>query len=126
MPEPLPLEILHGKGNFSPETQQKRPQLPKPYCPTALLLYLGKRLESLVVKRVSHVAISLKVLSSHQFDALPKRSFFDLVRYLIHDIEEACSQRKVAFLLITDIREAFDTALLGCLKYWLQEQGKPI
>ena len=55
----------------------------------SLLSCLGKGLERLLAKRMSHLAIAWNIVGQQQFGALPKRSATDLVSCVVHDIEEA-------------------------------------
>ncbi|POS82881.1 hypothetical protein EPUL_003848 [Erysiphe pulchra] len=88
---------------------------------------ISLELEPTVCKDELHeeVLVELDEIDRQQFGALPKRSAADLVGCLVHDIEKARSQRKVASLLTMDIRGAFDTVLPGRLKYRLRKQGWP-
>lgn len=120
-----PSAFCRAEVIFLPKPNKRDLSSPKSWRPIALLSCLGKGLERLMARRISHAAITQNVLSQQQFGALPKRSATDLVGCLVHDIEKARSQRKVASLLTMDIKGAFDTVLPGRLKYRLREQRWP-
>ncbi|ROT40149.1 hypothetical protein SODALDRAFT_271487, partial [Sodiomyces alkalinus F11] len=52
---------------------------------------------------------------------LPKRSTTNIVATLIYHIKIALNRRKVATLIIIDIKGAFDTVLRNRLYYRLRE-----
>ncbi|KAI1002861.1 hypothetical protein K3495_g5343 [Podosphaera aphanis] len=68
------------------------PSLPKGWRPISLLYCLGKGLERLLVKRISHLAILWDIVGDQQNGALPKLSGYDSVSCVVHDIEEARTQ----------------------------------
>jgi hypothetical protein len=74
---------------------------------------------------MSWVAVTLRVINSQQFGALPLRSSVDLTTCLTHDVEEALVSGQKASLLIMDVKGAFDTVLPGRLTRRLREQGWP-
>ncbi|EDN95206.1 hypothetical protein SS1G_11082 [Sclerotinia sclerotiorum 1980 UF-70] len=96
---------------------------PRSYRPIALLSVLGKGLERLIARQMSWTSISHKVLSTHQFGALPLRSSVDLTTCLTHDVEHALNLNGSASLLTLDIKGAFDAVLPGRLIRRLREQG---
>ena len=69
------------------------------------------------------LAVSLRVINSQQFRALPLRSSVDLTTCLTHDVEEALLNGRKASLLIIDIKGAFNVVLISRLAYRLREQG---
>lgn len=98
---------------------------PRSYRPIALLSVLGKGLERLIAKRMAWIAIKYKVLASHQFGALPLRSYVDLTTCLTHDVETALVKGQTASVATLDIKGAFDAVLPGRLIRRLREQGWP-
>ncbi|KID81346.1 reverse transcriptase [Metarhizium guizhouense ARSEF 977] len=96
---------------------------PRAWRPMSLLSWLGKGLERLVARRLTWAAVHYAVLHRQQAGALPKRSAVDLVATLVHDIEVAFSQRKVATLVTMDIQGAFDTVMRNRLILRLRQQG---
>ncbi|KAI1005175.1 hypothetical protein K3495_g3042 [Podosphaera aphanis] len=101
------------------------PSTTKGWRPIALLSCLGKGLERLIAKRVSHLAITSDILGHQQFGALPKRSATDLVSCVIHDIEEARCQGWTSAFVTLDVRGAFDAILYNRLLRRMQTQGWP-
>ena len=93
------------------------------YRPIALLSVLGKGLERLLARKISWLAISLRVLSAQHFGALPLRSAVDLTTCLTHDIEKALNNKLKATLLTLDIKGAFDNVLPRRLVHRLRKQG---
>ena len=71
------------------------------------------------------LAISLQILSSQQFRALPLQSATDLTTCLTHDVETALNKGLKATLLTMDIKGAFDRVLPGRLVRRLRKQGWP-
>lgn len=71
---------------------KRDPSSVKGWRPISLLSCLGKGLERLIAKRMSHLAITWDIVGQQQFGALPKRSATDLVSCVVHDIEEAKTQ----------------------------------
>lgn len=98
---------------------------PRAYRPIALLSVLGKGLERLLARKMAWLAISLQILSSQQFGALPLRSSTDLTTCLTHDVEAALSKGLKTTLLTMDVKGAFDGVLPGRLARRLREQGWP-
>jgi hypothetical protein len=94
----------------------------KGYRPIFLFSCIGKRLERLLARRVSLLALEHKILPEQYFGALPKRSATDLVACLIHDVEVALSKGLVATLLTLDIAGAFDIIMKGRLILRLRQQ----
>lgn len=62
------------------------PTLVERWRPIFLLSCLGKGLERLIAKIMSHLAMVSNVVGKQQFGTLPKRSAADLVSCLVHDI----------------------------------------
>ncbi|KAI0990932.1 hypothetical protein K3495_g17255, partial [Podosphaera aphanis] len=98
---------------------------PRSYRPIALLSVLGKGLERVVARRMSWIAIRIKVLATQHFGALPLRSSVDLTTCLTHDVEAALAKGLTASVATLDIKGAFDTVLPGRLVKRLREQGWP-
>ena len=76
----------------------------KGWRPIALLSCIGKGLERLIAKRMSHIAIISDILGQQQFGALPKRSTTDLVSCVVHDIEEARTQGWASTFITLDVQ----------------------
>ena len=93
--------------------------------PITLLFCLSKGLERIIAKRMSYLAIKHKVVHFNQAGALPQRSATDIVAALVHDLEIAFKQKKVATLVTMDVEGAFDAILCNRLLLQLREQGWP-
>ncbi|POS87841.1 hypothetical protein EPUL_001568 [Erysiphe pulchra] len=93
----------------------------KGWRPTSLISCLGKGLERLLAKRMSHLAIVCDVVGHQQFWALPKRSAIDLVSCVVHDIEEAGTRGWAATMVTIDMQGAFDAVLHNRLIWRVQD-----
>ncbi|KAI1004666.1 hypothetical protein K3495_g3552 [Podosphaera aphanis] len=101
------------------------PSLPKGWRPISLLSCLEKGLERLLAKRMLHLAIVCDIVGEQQFGALPKRSANDLVSCVVHDIEEARTQKWASTFVTLDVQGAFDAVLHNRLLRRMQAQGWP-
>lgn len=122
------------KGRF-PQTfkSAKVVMLPKPgkrdltqlksWRPISLLSTLGKGLERFIARQLAVQAIHAQLLTSCHFGALPNRSAVDLVQTLVYKVEKAFQQKKVASLLLLDVRGAFDAVDHQRLLSHLRLQG---
>ncbi|KAK5996418.1 putative RNA-directed DNA polymerase from transposon BS-like protein [Cladobotryum mycophilum] len=99
---------------------------PRAWRPISLLSCLGKGLERLIAKRMAWILVQHEVLDPKQAGALLKRSAVDLAVALIHDIDQALMEGKVATLVTMDVQGAFDAVLCNRLLLRLREQGWPI
>nr|ABC24970.1 reverse transcriptase [Monascus pilosus] len=91
--------------------------------PISLLSTLGKGLERLIARWMAVQAIQGKLLTPCHFGALPGRSAIDLVQVLVHRVEKAFQQGKVASLLLMDVKGAFDAVDHQRLLSHLRLQG---
>lgn len=60
-------------------------------------------MERVIAKRMPTLAITAGVVAHQQFGALPKRSVSDLVSCVVHDIEEARTQKWTLTLVTLDV-----------------------
>ncbi|TQV90121.1 reverse transcriptase [Cordyceps javanica] len=101
---------------------------PSAWRPISLLSCLGKGMERIIAKRMSHLAIKHKILHQNQAGALPQRSATDIAAALTHDVEQARrrnKKKKVATLVTMDVEGAFDAILRNRLILQLRKQGWP-
>ncbi|EJP61622.1 reverse transcriptase, RNaseH [Beauveria bassiana ARSEF 2860] len=79
---------------------------PGTWRPISLLSCLGKGMERIIAKRMSHLAIKNKILHPNQAGALPQRSATDIAAALTHDVEQARRRttKRVATLVTMDLR----------------------
>lgn len=108
-----------------PKSGKRDRSQPKSYRPIALLSCLGKGLERLISRRVSYWALKLKILARDQCSAISRRSASDLTTALVCDINKAWEDKKVAGIITTDVKGAFDGILRNRLSYRLRSQGWP-
>ncbi|KAI0994968.1 hypothetical protein K3495_g13212 [Podosphaera aphanis] len=101
------------------------PSLSKGWRPISLLSCLGKGLERLLAKRMSHLAILWDIVGDQQFGALPKRSANDLVSCVVHDIEETRTQKWASTFVTLYVQGAFDAVLHNRLLRRMQAKGWP-
>lgn len=93
--------------------------------PIALLSCLGKGLERIMAKRMSHFTVALNVVGPQQSGALSKWSATDLVLCVTHDVEEARAQGLASTFVTSDEQGAFDAVLHNQLIWRMQAQGWP-
>ena len=104
---------------------RRDPSSVKGWRPISLLSCLGKGLERLLAKRMSHLAVTWDIVGRQQFGALPKRSATDLVSCVVHDIEEAKTQGWASTFVTLDVQGAFDAVLHNRLIWRMESQGWP-
>ena len=74
---------------------------------------------------MSWLVITLQIVASQQFGALPLWLSVDLTTCLTHNVEKALQQGLKASFLTMDIKGVFDVVLPGRLTHRLREQGWP-
>jgi hypothetical protein len=82
--------------------------LPKCYRPIALLECLGKLLEKVIARWLSHDITSLSLIPTSQFGAWPHSSTVDAGLCLTHDVETAHALGSVCGMILFDIQGFFD------------------
>jgi len=95
-----------GKPNY---------EIPKAYCPIALLCTMAKVLTSIVSKNLTMATEQNQLLPETHFRGRPCRSMTDTVHLLIHQIKEAWRKGKVVSILFLDIEGAFPNAVMDQL-----------
>ena len=65
----------------------------------------------------------LQPAAQPKIGTLPRRSAVDLVGCLVHDVEKAWSNGKVASLLVFDVQGAFETVFADRIQARLRDQG---
>ena len=98
----------------------------KAYRPVALLNCLGKILEKIMATRLSWLAEKHQILYRDQIGGRPQRSAIDAVMALVHLVEAANSQGKVASALFMDVKGAFDNVSAHRLQTTMTEMGLPV
>ena len=91
-----------GKGNYTD---------PKAWRPIALLNTLGKALESIIARKISHLTEEFKLIPDTQMGARPGRGTETALELLTEQVHTVWNQGndKVASLLSIDVSGAFDT-----------------
>lgn len=105
-----------GKADYS---------LPKCYRPVALLECMGKLLEKVIAKRISHDITALGLIPTTQFGARPFSSTIDAGLCLTHDIETAHPLGGVCGTLLFDIEGFFDNVNHARLTALVRALGFP-
>jgi hypothetical protein len=82
--------------------------LPKSYRPVALLECIGKLLEKVIARRLTHDITALRLIPTTQFGARPFSSTIDAGLCLTHDIEMAHALGGVCGSLLFDLQGFFD------------------
>ncbi|KAI0994854.1 hypothetical protein K3495_g13328, partial [Podosphaera aphanis] len=108
-----------------PKSGDRNFNLPNSYRPIALLSCLGKGLERLIARRISHLALKNGILARDQCSAVPRRSAIDLTTALTCDIQSAWVEKKIAGIVTMDVKGAFDGIQKGSLSLCLRRQGWP-
>lgn len=83
--------------------------IPKAYRPIALEATLGKVIESVMAKRLAHLAELHNLLPATHFGGRPGRTTADALMMLTQNIKDAWRRGKVASVLFLDISQAFPT-----------------
>ena len=99
--------------------------LPKCYRPVALLECIGKLLEKVVAKRLTHDITALRLIPTTQFGARPYSSTVDAGLCLTHDIETAHALGGVCGTLLFDIQGFFDNINHARLVSLVRDLGFP-
>ena len=104
----VPSRLKRARVVMIPKPGKRDLQEVKAFRPISLLSTLGKGLERFLAKRIAVQAINASILAPRHFGALPGRSAVDLVQALVHRVEKAFAEGKVASLLLLDVKGAFD------------------
>ena len=98
-----------------PKPDKEDYSLPKCYRLVALLECLGKLLEKVIAKRLSHDITSLSLIPTSQFGAHPHSSTVDAGLCLTHDVETAHLLGSVCGMILFNIQGFFDNVNHKCL-----------
>ena len=74
----------------------------------SLLNCLGKVAEKIIATRLSFLAKLIDLLNPDQIDNKRQNSAINTILSLVHDIQLAKHEKKVTFILLMDIKAAFD------------------
>lgn len=91
-----------------PKPGKRSRSLPCFYRLIALLFCLGKALERIVSRRLSHMALKYKSFSPFHFGATPHRSAVNAAATLTHNIEKAFFDKEIMNAIAFDIKKACD------------------
>ena len=82
--------------------------LVKSYKVISLLNYMGKVLEKVVSKQLSHFSKNFMKLYQDQMRVRKERYAIDTVASLVHKVEQQWAEKKLAAILFMDIKGVFD------------------
>jgi len=99
--------------------------VPKAYRPISLLSTLSKGLESILAKRLAHMAESLQLLPATHFGGRPRRSCEMAINLLVARVSEAWRAGRVLSLITFDVQGAFNGVHPQVLARRLSERGIP-
>jgi hypothetical protein len=91
-----------------PKPEKEDYSLPKCYCPIALLECIGKLLEKVITKCITHDIVALSLILTTQFGARHFSSTIDVGLCLTHDVETTHTLGGVCGTLLFDIQGSFD------------------
>src|SRR5215213_3356834 len=95
-------------GAIIPKPNKSDYTTPKAYRIIALLNCLGKVLEKILATRLSYYVEKHDLLNKEQMRGRKQRSAIDAVMCLVHDVQNAQSQRLKSTSLMLDVKGAFD------------------
>ncbi|POS85683.1 hypothetical protein EPUL_004132 [Erysiphe pulchra] len=96
--------------------------LPSSYRLISLLSCLAKVLERLIARRISYWALKHRILARDQCSAVSRCSAVYLTTVLHYDIRKAWEEKRVAGIVIVDVKGAFDCVSRNRLLFRLQAQ----
>ncbi|KAI0995630.1 hypothetical protein K3495_g12549 [Podosphaera aphanis] len=108
-----------------PKSGDRNFNLPNPYRPIALLSCLGKGLERIIARRISYLVLKNRILARDPCSAVSRRLAIDLTTALTCDIQSAWVEKKIAGIVIMNVKGAFDGIQKGRLSLCLRRQGWP-
>jgi hypothetical protein len=123
LPRLPPKELEDYHHHSYSQTSKEDYSLLKCYHPVALLECLGKFLEKVVVKCLSHNITALQLIPMLQFGAHPFSSMIDTGLCLTHNIEMAHTLGRVCSSLLFDIQGFFDNGNHGRLMALIKSLG---
>ena len=110
--------VLHKPGKL-------RYNVPKVYCPIALVNTIVKLLSSIVVEDISHLVKTHQLLPMTHFGGRLGRSTTDSLHLLVDYIKAAWRHKQVVAVLFLDIKGAFPNAVMDCLLHNLRVRQIP-
>jgi len=102
-----------------------RYDMPKTYCPIALLNMMGKLLSVVIAEQLTYYMEKYALLPPMHFRGRPVRTTTDALHVLMYKIKDAWHKRQVVSVLFLDIEGAFPNAVNKRLKHNLQARKVP-
>jgi len=100
-------------------------EVPKAYCPIALLCTIPKVLTAIVVESVSHLVEKNALLPGTHFGGQPGCTTMDAIHYLVGKVKSAWGKKKVTLVLFLDVKGAFPNAVTDRLIHNLRKWQIP-
>jgi hypothetical protein len=100
-------------------------EVPKAYCPIALISTMAKVLTAIVVENISCLVEQHQLLPKTHFWGRPGRTTTDTIHYLVHKIKRAWANDQVTSVLFLDVEGAFSNAVTDRLHHNLKKRRIP-
>ena len=110
--------VLHKPG-------KPRYDVPKAYCPIALLNTLYKVLAAVLADQLSYLNEKHHLLPPHHFGGRPGRTTTDAVHLVTHKIKNAWRQGNITSILFLDVEGAFSNVVPERLIHNMQRRRIP-
>jgi hypothetical protein len=102
-----------------------RYDIPKAYCPIALLNTSWKVLAAVIADQLTYYSEKFNLLPATHFGGRPGRTTMDMVHLLVHKIKSAWRHGKVTSVLFLDVEGAFPNTVPARLVHNLCKRGIP-
>jgi hypothetical protein len=110
--------VLHKPG-------KPRYDIPKAYCPIALLNTLSKVLTSIMAEQLTFYSKKYQLLPLQHYGGRPAHTTMDAIHVLVYKIKDAWRKKKVVSVLFLDIGGAFPNAVNEKLTHNMKRQRVP-
>ena len=102
-----------------------RYDIPKAYCPVALVNMIAKLFSSVIVEDITYLMEEHELLPANHFGGRPGRTTTDSLHLLVDSIKAAWSGKHVALVLFLDVEGAFPNVVKEQLLHNLHKDGYP-
>ena len=86
-------------------------EVPKAYCPIALLCTIAKVLTAIIAEDLSRLVKKHQLVHSTHFGGHPGHTTTDALHYLVYKIKDAWQRGRVASILFLDVEGTFPNAV---------------
>ena len=118
-----PTEWKRARGILLEKGGKRDLGLVRSYRVISLLSWIGKVVEKVVAKELSHYCEDYSKLHPGQMGGRRERSAIDAVATLVHAVQEKWEEKKLAAALFMDVKGAFDHVSKGQLLTRIIELG---